>query len=251
LSTNPPAWTPQAVRALVLAGGSGTRISPVIGDLPKVLAPIGGRVFIEFLLDQLKSAGLSEVVLLTGRGSSAVEQHLATGTRFGIHVRYSYEPTPLGTAGAIRLAATRFPADAYLVLNGDSYLDVGLDRVVAWHASHRSGGPSLGTIVVTPTEDLSRFGEVELDERGFVTRFAEKTAKSRGLMNAGIYVLDAALVDAIPVDRAVSLERETFPRLVGMGLRGLAINASFADIGIAQSYLDLSRQPPAFLLKRT
>jgi NDP-sugar pyrophosphorylase family protein len=251
LSTHPRVLPSDAVRALILAGGSGTRISPVIGGLPKVLAPIGGRAFIEFLIDQLKRAGFSEVVVLTGRGSSEVERHLGAGTGLGIRVRYSTEATPLGTGGAIRLAATRFRADAYLVLNGDSYLDVALDQVVAWHMSYRSEGRPLGTIVVTPNEDSSRFGAVELDDDGFVTRFAEKTATDGGLINAGIYVVDEPLVNAIPVDRAVSLEHETFPGLVGMGLRALTMDAAFADIGIPQSYLDVSRQPPPFLIKPT
>jgi NDP-sugar pyrophosphorylase family protein len=188
--------------------------------------------------------GLVDIVVLTGHGGDAIERSFGNGSHHGVRIAYSREETPLGTGGALRLAASRFPADRYLVLNGDSFLDARLDGLLQAHLDALDTGvPTRATLALAEVPDTRRFGRVELASDGAVTAFTEKGAGGRGLISAGIVVLEDDVLQGIPPERPVSLERETFPGLVGHGLRGVAFDAAFGDIGTPDSYAALVEAP--------
>jgi len=239
---------PAGTLALILAGGLGTRIRAILGDLPKTMAPVAGRPFLEHLFAQLRGAGFGEVVLLTGHRSQKLERHFGEGRSVGLRIHYSRESAPRGTAGAVRLAAGRFHAERYLVLNGDSFLGVSLKQVLQHHLRDLSRRPTPATIVATRVDDAGRYGRVEVGESGDVLRFLEKDREQRsGLINAGIYVLERALVESIPRGRQASLEVDVFPRLAGKGLRGMIVEAPFIDIGVPEDYRSVAEAPWPFV----
>lgn len=217
--------------ALILAGGLGTRLRGVLADRPKVLAPVAGRPFLSYLLDQLQAAGVRQVILCSGYGADQLEATL--GTRHGsLALAYSREPEPLGTGGAIRLALPHVAAEAMLVLNGDSYVDCSLSDFMAWHW----GRAFAGSLLLTRVPDAARFGTVEVDGQGAIRSFREKRGMAEpGWINAGIYLLSRRLVEKLPQGRAVSLEREAFPLWLTEGLGGYQRQAAFLDIGTPES----------------
>jgi D-glycero-alpha-D-manno-heptose 1-phosphate guanylyltransferase len=228
----PPATLLSQVTAVILAGGLGTRLRPVIADQPKALAEVAGRPFLTYIFDQLIGAHVREVVLCTGYLSEHIRA--AFGDRYqGLRIFYSVEKAPLGTGGALRLALASFRSDPVLVMNGDSYCDVMLEDFWQWHQAR----PAVASLLLTQVSDTGRFGRVRVAENGMVTDFAEKgAAGGAGLINSGIYLLGRGMIASIPVDTTVSLEREVFSRLVGCGLYGFATSARFLDIGTPDAY---------------
>ena len=220
--------------AAILAGGKGTRLRASVSDRPKVLAPVRGRPYLSFLLDQLVAAGVRDVVLLTGYMAERVEQDM--GTSYGpARLRYSAEDAPLGTGGAVRLALPLLGPGPLLLLNGDSYCDV--DLAALWRA-HRER-KAQGTLTLTRVEDTSRFGRVELEESGALRRFEEKGgAEGPGWINAGIYVLGPRVLSSIDAAGEVSLEKDTLPAWIGAGLYGFPTQGRFLDIGTPRSYTE-------------
>jgi NDP-sugar pyrophosphorylase family protein len=226
----------------ILAGGLGTRLRSVVSDRPKVLATVRGRPFLACLLEQLAEAGMRRVVLLTGyRGEQIADEF---GDSFqGLQLEYSAETSPLGTAGALRLAFRKlFPetaagaaatADNVLLMNGDSYCAADLSAFRAFHSGH----VALASLVLTHVPDTSRFGRVETTGDR-IERFLEKQAASgSGWINAGIYLIDCKLLAEIAEDRAVSIEREMFPAWTSRGiLHGFRTESAFLDIGTPESY---------------
>jgi mannose-1-phosphate guanylyltransferase len=217
----------------VLAGGLGTRIRPVLGDLPKILAPILGRPYLSYLLEWLERFGARRVVLGLGYRAEAVIDHLDAQPAGPIELATVVEPSPLGTAGAIRLARGALRSDPVLIMNGDSFTDADLCAFVDRH----SAGKALGSVLCAEVEDAGRYGRVELDQRGYICGFAEKDAGFRGraLINAGVYLLSAALLDDIAAGQAVSLERDVFERLPSGSLAAFAGRFRFIDIGTPDS----------------
>lgn len=235
------------VDAIILVGGAGTRLRGVIGDaLPKPMAPIGGRPFLGWLLAQLQAAGLRDVWLLTGHRSEVIEAYVGSGGAWGMRVHISREAAPLGTGGAIRHVLPSLAAGACLVLNGDSYLAAPLTELLDAHQRFR---PSV-TLALARVADTTRYGEVECAEDGSVRAFREKVESATprpGLINAGVYVMEASLIAAIPDDRAVSLEREILPDLLDGRARGVVFDVAFVDIGVPESYAALAADPGAVL----
>ena len=223
--------------AVILAGGLGTRLRSVVADRPKVLAPVAGRPFLAFLLDQVHSAGIRRVVLCTGHLGDQIRESFGSSYR-DVALEYSQEPEPLGTGGALRHALPLLGSAAFLVLNGDSYCDVDLRRV--WECHHLR--PSHATLVVVPVADASRFGRVDLDAHGRIVAFHEKSARpGPGRVNGGIYVLRPEPLARIPEGGAASLEREVFPFLAQSGLYGFAAEGRFIDIGTPESFAEAER----------
>lgn len=217
--------------ALILCGGLGTRLRSRLPDRPKALATVDGRPLLAWLLDGLAGAGVARTVLATGHLSEPIEQAF-TGEWDGMEVVVSREPRPLGTAGALGLALPRIDTDAVLVLNGDSYCAVEPRRVVGCFRERRA----TALIVLVEVADTSRYGRVELEADDRVRAFVEKDAAGGpGWINAGVYCLSRRLLEELPAGRAVSLEREVFPRLVDAGLYGLPVAAPFVDIGTPEA----------------
>ncbi len=230
-------WAPnhllEEITAVVLAGGLGTRLRKVLPDEPKVLAPVAGRPFIHYLLDQLVQLGTSRVVLCTGYQAQKVEKIL--GSRYAtLELEYSREQQPLGTAGALRLAASRVRTPWALVLNGDSFLDGPLTHFVHWHRHSRFAG----SLLLVYQENTDRFGRVSLGSDNTILSFEEKRpGLGPGLINAGVYLFDRALLDQIPAQVPLSLEKEVFPSWCAQGLLGgYPTRARFLDIGVPEAF---------------
>ncbi|MFO0842413.1 MAG: nucleotidyltransferase family protein [Gemmataceae bacterium] len=217
---------------LLLAGGLGTRLRDALPGVPKVLAPVAGRPFVTHLLDQLAAAGFREAVLLTGHLHDEVVRELGDSYR-GVRLSYSRERQPLGTGGAIRAALPAVRSARLLVMNGDSFVDQGLADLPWFHA--RRGGAV--TLVLTRVEDAGRYGKVRLGERGEVVAFEEKApGAGPGWVNAGVYLFDREVVESVPIDGPVSLEREVLPEWVSRGrVFGLRSPGRFLDIGTPES----------------
>jgi NDP-sugar pyrophosphorylase family protein len=219
--------------AAILAGGLGTRLRPAVADRPKALAPVAGRPFITYLLDQLEADFVRRVVLLTGYRGDQVRQEL--GERYGrLTLAYSPEPSPLGTGGALRAALPMIDSPTVLALNGDSYCGVDL---AAFAASHRRRGAG-ASLVLTRVDDAGRYGRVETGRGGRVTAFAEKRAGGGpGWVNAGVYRIERRLLEAAPAGRPASLERDWLPAWVAAGeVCGCGSAAPFLDIGTPETY---------------
>lgn len=222
---------PGDVTVAILAGGLGTRLRAVVTDRPKVLAQVNGRPFLSHLLDQISRSGLEDVVLCTGYGAEAVADEF--GVAYGsLRLRYSPEPQPLGTGGALRHALPLLEGKTVLVLNGDSYADANLAEFSLKHTQAKSSG----SILLVWMSEPGRFGRVELSDDGTILSFFEKQANaSAGWINAGIYLLKRDIIAAIPAGRQVSLERDLFPQWLG-NLHGVTSRGRFIDIGTPESY---------------
>ncbi len=214
--------------ALILAGGRGTRLASLPGeDIPKPLRPVNGRPFIAYLIDQVRAAGLRRIILSLGYKPEAFDEIVRSE---GLEA--SVEKSPMGTGGGLRAALPFLREDTVLVLNGDSYAHVDLRVPLAVHRRRRAQA----TMLLAEVPDTSRYGRVEIEEDGAVERFLEKGESGPGLVNAGVYILSRTVIEEIPADRPVSLEREIFPSLVGRGFFAEAGAFPFMDIGTPESY---------------
>ena len=228
------------IPAVILVGGLGTRLRPLLPDHQKVVAPVAGRPFVFRLLDQLADAGFQRVILCTGYKAEQVAE-LVGGSYRGLGITYSPEPTPLGTAGALRHALPLIDSDIVLVMNGDSFCEVNLGAL--WESHRRSVANA--TLVVIEALETRDGGRVILDEQGTITSFVEKgTPRAAGWMSAGIYLLQRAVLESIPSGRAVSVEREVFPAWIGRGLYAFRTAGKFLDIGTPESYAVAQRVFP-------
>lgn len=217
--------------ALILAGGLGTRLRPVLSDRPKPMAQVAARPFITFLLDQLVEAGVRHAVLCTGFLGEEVRRHL--GSSYGtLELEYSQESEPMGTAGALYLALPRSRSKTVLAMNGDSFLGMDLQAFWTWHESHRSEA----SLALTEMADTRRYGRVMLGPSGRILAFEEKAASvGPGWINAGIYIMGMDLLQALPERRPLSLEQDAFPAWIGR-LHGFPASGPFLDIGTPESY---------------
>ena len=220
---------------LVIAGGLGTRIQSALGDTPKLLAPIGGRPYLAYLLDWLRRFGAKRIVLGLGHRAQAVIDFLDhhKSSYDGLTVVTVTEPQPLGTAGAIRFARPNLHTDPVLVMNGDSFADADLCALVAHH--RRVGAKA--TLLCAEVDDAGRYGRVELDGKGRIRGFIEKDREfhGRSAVSAGVYLFSAALLDEIAAGSAVSLERDVFGRADSGSLDALVGPFAFIDIGTPES----------------
>lgn len=218
--------------AAILAGGFGTRLRPAVETQPKVLANVGGHPFLKYLLDQLIAWRIREIVLCTGYLGEQVEAQFGPHYQ-GLRLRYSREPAPLGTAGALRLALPLIRSNTALVLNGDSYCAADFSGFWQWHYRQESAA----TMLLVNNPDTQRFGRVQLAQDGRILRFKEKGENADpGLINAGVYLIERDLLQSIPTTRAVSLEREIFPAWIGSDFCGYQAGGPFLDIGTPESY---------------
>ncbi|MGH1525691.1 sugar phosphate nucleotidyltransferase [Leifsonia sp. L25] len=212
----------------ILAGGLGTRLSGAIpAGLPKPLAPVAGRPFLDHLLDWAIERGADDIVLLSGHGSQAIRDQVGRDHR-GVPVRHSVEAVPLGTGGAL-VNARSLLAEEFVLVNGDTFVDADL---VALREGLHSSSVVMGLVEVP---DTGRFGRVEVMD-GVVTGFLEKGAGGPGLINAGVYALRRSVVDSLPPG-ASSFERDFLePRLAEVSPGYLRCGPTFFDIGVPADY---------------
>lgn len=222
------------ITAAVLAGGLGTRLRSQVSDRPKVLASVGGRPFLSYLLEHLAGSGLRRVVLCVGY---MAEQVRATfGNEYlGMQIAYSEETAPLGTGGALRLALGQLESDPSLVLNGDSFCRAPLADFLAFYRWH----DARAALLLTRVPDARRFGRVAIAPDDRVVRFEEKNnAAGPAWINAGVYLISRERLESIPPATSVSLERDVFPYRLDDGLYGYRADAPFLDIGTPESYAE-------------
>jgi D-glycero-alpha-D-manno-heptose 1-phosphate guanylyltransferase len=221
------------IKAVLLVGGLGTRLRPVIRSAPKSLAPIGDRSFLELLVWQLANQRIRRLVMCTGYLADCIEGEFGNGQRFGVEIEYSREPEALGTAGAIKFAQRYLEGLPYfLALNGDSFLDIDLNHLIETHQIH----DGLATIAAVSVDDASCYGTVFTDPQDRIVEFCEKTGKnSPGVINGGVYVFSSAIFRHIP-NGFVSLERDVFPQILDEGVYALRHDGTFIDIGTPADY---------------
>lgn len=226
------------MKALILAGGFGTRLRPLTNTRPKHLLPVANREHIVHVLDLLQRHAIGDVVLLTSYLASRFDYVVERAAARGLNLEVRREEEPLGTAGALKNAEDLTGGETFLALNGDVLTDVDVSSIVAFH--RRSDAEA--TIWLTPVDDPSAYGVVPTDEEGRVEAFVEKPPPGQAptnLVNAGIYVLEPSILDRIPAGEAWSIERATFPALVDEGARlfAAATPAYWMDIGTPEKYL--------------
>jgi mannose-1-phosphate guanylyltransferase len=244
------------MQAVILVGGEGTRLRPLTSTVPKPVVPLVDRPFISFMLEWLRQHGIDDVIMSCGFLATSVRNVLGDGSGVGVRLRFVEEPDPRGTAGALKYAESMLD-ERFLMLNGDVLTDIDLTAQIAQHAS--TGAKA--TLALVPVPDPTAYGLVRLAPDNSVSDFVEKPSSdqieggaagrrpaSRGgrdtgpqsytnLISAGAYVLERDILDLVPPDRNVSIEREVWPRLIGNGLYGYASDSYWLDIGTPGRYL--------------
>jgi len=226
---------PARVPCLILVGGLGIRLRSVISDLPKPMAPIAGKPFLEYLIRWVASHGFEQFVLCAGYRAEAITRHFGNGEQLGVQIEYSLETEPLGTWGAIRKAMGTFAEDYFLVFNGDSFLQFEINCLVDFHIAKKA----LASLAVVQVADGSRFGSVRVSADGHIDEFCEKRTRGPVLINGGVYCLSRKVIQLVSQTDS-SLERDVFPRLIAQGLYGMRVHGEFFDIGVAEEYVRLA-----------
>jgi D-glycero-alpha-D-manno-heptose 1-phosphate guanylyltransferase len=220
------------VKAIVLAGGLGTRLSGITGDIPKPMAKVGARPFLEYLLDYLVEQGIEQAVLAVSHKWEVIREHFGDAYR-GMTLNYSVEAEPLGTGGAIRQALETISDDEIIVLNGDTLFHVDLEAMAATHRR----GKVLLTIALKQVADCGRFGRVKVTDGGVITEFLEKSTSEPGWINGGIYMLNRRLLDDFPMPVKFSFEQDLLePNIDRIHPVAFQANAYFIDMGVPDDY---------------
>ncbi|MFE2093241.1 sugar phosphate nucleotidyltransferase [Streptomyces sp. NPDC002596] len=232
----------EAKEAILLVGGKGTRLRPLTVHTPKPMVPAAGVPFLMHQLARARAAGVEHIVLATSYLAEVFEPYFGDGSSLGLHIEYVTEREPLGTGGAIRNVASRLtsgPDEPVLIFNGD--ILTGLD-IRALVTSHATSGADV-SLHLTRVEDPRAFGLVPTDSTGRVTAFLEKPQTPEEIVtdqiNAGAYIFRRSVIDTIPADRPVSVERETFPGLLASGahLQGMVDSTYWLDLGTPQAFV--------------
>jgi len=230
------------MKAILLAGGKGTRLRPLTIHTPKPIVPIFDRPFLHYQLDLLKQVPeIDEVVLSLNYQPRRIEEIFGDGGESGLGIKYVVEPAPLGTAGAVRYAGESL-RESVVVFNGDVLTQVDLAAVIALHRERKAKA----TIVLTPVENPAAYGLVETDATGNIQRFLEKPTPDQitcDTINAGIYVLEPETFDRIPKDTPWSIERSFFPSLIERQETFIAYvyRGYWIDIGTPDKYMQVHR----------
>jgi mannose-1-phosphate guanylyltransferase len=220
---------------VILVGGQGTRLRPLTSKVPKPVVQLVDRPFISFMLEWLRAHDVDDVIMSCGFLADGVRKVLGDGSGLGIRLRFVEEPEPRGTAGAVKLAEPMLD-ERFLMLNGDVLTDIDL---TAQTAQHEATG-ARATLALVAVADPSAYGLVVLNDDRGVREFIEKPSAEKlpsNLISAGAYVLEREILQMVPPDTNVSIEREVWPRLVGNGLYGFASESYWLDIGTPERYL--------------
>ncbi len=220
--------------AVILAGGYGTRVQHLLPDVPKPMAPVAGKPFLEWIISYLKVQGITKVVISTGYLGELIEEYFQTQPISGMEIICCREHSPLGTAGGFLNAvnqSAKVPL-AWLVLNGDSIVLAELTSL----STHLSDPAISGVLVGLEVDDASRYGSIACDEKGLLVGFEEKRP-GKGIINGGIYLLRHSLLKDFPSKSPLSFEKEVFPDLLNKGfcLKAQTVKAPFLDIGTPES----------------
>ncbi|SRR6266496_571470 len=223
----------QDIPAVLLVGGLGTRLRSVVPNAPKPLATVGDKTFLEFLVRQLRSQGIHQLVMCTGYLAEQIESQFGDGGHWDVSIAYSRELQPLGTAGAVKLAEPYLKGAAeFVVMNGDSFMEVDLDLLLQFHRERKA----IVSMASRRVENSGRYGTVRVEAGGRVAGFMEKTgSEAPGIVNAGVYIFEREVLQSIP-QGPCSLEKDIFPRLLSRGVYALEQHGVFIDIGTPEDY---------------
>lgn len=222
--------------AVVLVGGKGTRLRPLTATTPKPMLPTAGVPFLEHLLAKARDAGVDHAILSTSYKPEVFEGYFGDGARLGMEIEYVTEVEPLGTGGGIRNVADRLRGGDFLVFNGDVLSGLDVAALLRTHSDSRADV----TLYLTEVADARAFGCVPTDGEGRVTAFLEKMPEPvTNRINAGCYVFAPGVLDRVPAGRPVSVERETFPSLLGSGARvmGHVDTSYWLDLGTPAAFV--------------
>jgi D-glycero-alpha-D-manno-heptose 1-phosphate guanylyltransferase len=219
------------VKAIILAGGFGKRLKSVIRDIPKPMAPVNGRPFLEILVKRLMRFNITDIVLSVGYKQEVIREYFGDGSSMNASFNYSAEDIPLGTGGAVKAAMERFPSKHYVVMNGDSFFDNDIPKLITCHEINQANI----TMALATVDDTSRYGSVEINPDGEIARFSEKGKSGPGIINAGVYVVEQHVKDFFS-ENVCSFENDVLMNMIGNGLFGLCQPGLFIDIGVPDDY---------------
>lgn len=231
------------MEVIILAGGLGTRLRSEVKDVPKCMAPVAGKPFLWYLLTYLKRYPVSRVILSVGYLREVIKDWIAAnGNRFPYEIDYAVEEVPLGTGGGIRLALDKCRDENVVVLNGDTFFDVDLDRFMAEHVAH----PASVSIAMKPMHDFDRYGRVIVDlDTDRIEQFCEKEPCTDGLINGGVYAINRGRLDLSALPDKFSFEKEVLePESAMSNVYGYVFDGYFIDIGIPEDYHKADREFP-------
>lgn len=220
--------------AIILAGGFGTRLQKVVGDLPKPMADINGKPFLAYLLNFLIEQGIEKVILSVGYKHKAIKYYFKDQYNT-LKIGYSIETEPLGTGGGIKKAAGLSESETVFVLNGDTFFKISLEKLLQFHNTNRSDI----TIALKPMQQFDRYGSVNINEENRIVGFSPKGGSTivGGLINAGVYVLNKSLFDEMGLPEKFSFEDDVLMRHhAGHRFYGMAFDEYFIDIGLPEDY---------------
>lgn len=233
------------MKAIIIAGGLGTRLRPLTYNRPKPIVSMMNKPFVVHQLELLKKHGINEIVLNLHYMPKNMEYILGDGSKFGVKLFYSIEKQPLGTAGAVKNAEQYFDNDPLVILNGDTLTDINISEVIAFHKKNKA----VATLTLTNVEDPTHYGLVITGPDGRIKSFLEKpnweqvAQYSTKTINAGIYVLDPAIFKDVPENTVYSFERQLFPKILesGQNFYSVTSDAYWMDIGSPQKYMQAHR----------
>ena len=223
--------------AIILAGGLGTRLRSAVPDLPKCMAPVNGKPFIGYVIDNLQKQGVNKFILSLGYMSDAIISYINTDYP-SLNVQFAIEKEPLGTGGAIYLSCTKATEQHVFVTNGDTMFNVNLTHLIQRHIDTKSDC----TLSLKPMTDFDRYGVVELNEDDSIASFKEKQYYNSGLINGGLYVLNVSNFLIESFTEKFSFEKDYLEAYyLKRKMSGLVQDAYFIDIGIPQDYLQAQK----------
>ena len=225
------------MKAVVMAGGEGSRLRPVTANRPKPLVPICNQPIMEHILTLLKRHGCHEIVSTLYYLSEEIQGYFGDGSDFGVKMHYSIETTPLGTAGSVKKAESLLKDDTFLIVSGDALTDCDLGKAIAFHREKKS----LATLILYRVQSPLEFGVVITDDEGKVVRFLEKPSWSEvfsDTVNTGMYILEPEIFEYMDPNKPYDWSGDIFPRLLaeGKSMYGYVMDEYWADVGSLTQY---------------
>jgi NDP-sugar pyrophosphorylase family protein len=226
------------MQAVILAGGLGTRMRPLTETIPKPMLPVLGKPFLYHQIELLRSHRIRRILLLVAYLGEEIERFFSDGSHLGVRIEYSYEPSPIGTGGALKNAEARLDSE-FMLLNGDTYLDIDYQGLISAYRACRCEA----LIVAFENKENRMAGNLALAVDGSVTAYSKKDSAGLTHVDAGVIILDKSILQLIPAEKACSLEEEIYPTLIRTGkMRAWPTSQVFIDIGSPEGLRSLARQ---------